>query len=161
MLPGCRAPFSSPRHTTVAAQTASVPGRPVPAQAGAVLYPSAPLPVIAGLRRLTHRYYRPAALPATGDLFAPRVNRPGCKCLDWHIPCGVYKKSGICLRHHRGAEPPRDIEPTGLVRTVGWRDRASASYAAADGVKAPARAPRGRFRGIHGGRTAPCLPVET
>src|SRR5712691_6952537 len=75
--------------------------------------------------------------------------------------CGVYQESGICVRHHCGAEPPRDIEPPGLVPTVGWRDRASTSYAAADRVQAPARAARGRFRGIHGGRTAPSLPAET
>src|SRR5258708_25853957 len=73
---------------------------------------------------------------------------------------GVYQERGICVRHHRGAEPPRDIEPPGLVTTVGWRDRASASYAAADRVTAPARGARGRFRGIHGGRTAPSLPAE-
>src|SRR5262249_277460 len=45
-------------------------------------------------------------------------------------------------------------------RTVGWRDRASASYAAADCIKAPASAARGRFRGINGGRAAPSLPAE-
>src|SRR5258706_16211748 len=75
--------------------------------------------------------------------------------------CGVYQENGICLRSHCGTEPPRYIEPPGLVTTVGWRDRASTSYDAADGVKAPASAARGRFRGIHGGRTAPSLPVET
>src|SRR3989337_4228543 len=77
------------------------------------------------------------------------------------MPFGVYQESGICVRNHCGAEPPRDIEPPGLVTTVGWRDRASASYAAAHRVKAPASAARGRFRGIHGGRTAPSLPAET
>src|SRR5438477_977942 len=77
-----------------------------------------------------------------------------------YMLCGVYEEGGICLRNYCGAEPPRDIEPPGLVTTVGWRDRASASYAAADRVKAPARAARGRFRGIHGGRTAPSLPAE-
>src|SRR5205823_1623141 len=46
------------------------------------------------------------------------------------------------------------------VPTVGWRDRASASYATADRVKAPASAARSRFRGIHGGRTTPSLPTE-
>src|SRR5205085_5407454 len=81
-------------------------------------------------------------------------------CLDTHMLCGVYQESGICVRNHCGAEPPRDIEPPGLVTTVGWRDRASTSYAAADRVKAPASAARGRFRRIHGGRTAPCLPAE-
>src|SRR5215470_5867262 len=73
---------------------------------------------------------------------------------------GVYKESGICVRNHCRAEPPRDIGPPGLVTTVGGRDRASTSYAAADRVKAPARAARGRFRGIHRGRTAPSLPAE-
>src|SRR6202011_2086952 len=81
--------------------------------------------------------------------------------LDTYMLCGVYQENGICLRNHCGAEPPRDIEPPGLVTTVGWRDRASTSYAAADRVKAPARAARGRFRGIHGGRAAPSLPAET
>src|SRR3989449_4690381 len=74
--------------------------------------------------------------------------------------CGVYQESGICVRNHCGAEPPRDTEPPGLVTTVGGRDRASSSYAAADRVKAPASAARGRFRRIHGGRTAPSLPAE-
>src|SRR5437773_2078189 len=73
---------------------------------------------------------------------------------------GVYEENGIGVRNHCGAEPPRDIEPPGLVPTVGWADRASASYAAADRVKAPASAARGRLRGIHGGRTAPSLPAE-
>src|SRR3984957_18669231 len=75
--------------------------------------------------------------------------------------CGVYTRNGICLRNHCGAEPPRDIEPPGFVATVGWRDRASTAYDAADRVQAPARAARGRFRRIHGGRTAPSLPAET
>src|SRR5258708_37990877 len=77
------------------------------------------------------------------------------------MPCGVYQGHGICVRSHCRAEPPRDIEPAGLVTTVGWRDRASTWYAAADRVKAPASAARGRFRRIHGGRTAPSLPAET
>src|SRR2546430_12818589 len=67
---------------------------------------------------------------------------------------------GICVRNHCGAEPPRDPAPPGLIPTVRGRDRASASYAAADRVKAPAGAARGRFRGIHRGRTAPSLPLE-
>src|SRR6266581_9732582 len=73
----------------------------------------------------------------------------------------VYKEGGICVRSHCGAEPPCDIEPPGLVRTVSGRDRASAWYAAAGRVQAPARAARGRFRRIHGGCTAPSLPAET
>src|ERR1700722_12896538 len=75
--------------------------------------------------------------------------------------CGVYTRNGICLRNHCGAEPPRDIEPPGFVATVGWRDRASTAYDAADRVQALASAARGRFRRIHGGRTAPSLPAET
>src|SRR5215472_11723321 len=75
--------------------------------------------------------------------------------------CRVYKDCGICVRSHCGAEPPRDIEPPGLVTTVSWRDRASASHAAADRVQAPASAAGGRFRGIHCGRTAPSLPAQT
>src|SRR5580704_5811703 len=74
---------------------------------------------------------------------------------------GVYTGNGICLRNHRGAEPPGDTKPPALVTTVGGRDRASTSYAAADRVKAPARAARCRFRRIDGGRTAPSLPAET
>src|SRR5882757_10055373 len=73
----------------------------------------------------------------------------------------VYERNGICVRSHCGAEPPRDTEPPGLVTTVGWRDRASTSDVAADRVQAPASAARGRFRRIHGGRTAPPLPAET
>src|SRR5882757_7247275 len=82
-------------------------------------------------------------------------------CLDTYIPFEVYKERGIRIRNHCRAEPPRDTEPPGLVPTIGWRDRASASDVAADRVQAPAGAARGRFRGIHGGRTAPSLPAET
>src|SRR5207245_1325642 len=76
------------------------------------------------------------------------------------MPNGVYEERGICLRHHCGAEPPRDLEPPGLVPTVGGGDRASTAYAAADRVKALARAARGGFRRIHGGRTASSLSAE-
>src|ERR1700747_984629 len=86
---------------------------------------------------------------------------PAYICLDTYMLSGVYQEHGICVRNHCGAEPPRDIEPARLVATVGWRDRASASHVAADRVKAPASAARGRVRGIHGGRTAPSLPAET
>src|SRR5215831_4179183 len=85
---------------------------------------------------------------------------PACIYLDTYILCGVYEEGGICVRNHCGAEPPRDLEPSRLLTTVGWRDRASASYVAADRVKAPASAARGRFRGIHGGRAAPPLPTD-
>src|SRR5205807_9618279 len=83
-----------------------------------------------------------------------------CTSLDTYMRHGVYKEHGICVRSPCRAEPPRDLEPSGLLTTVGGRDRASTSYAAADRVKAPASAARGRFRGIHGGRTAPSLPAE-
>src|SRR2546422_8661552 len=69
-------------------------------------------------------------------------------------------RDGICVRNHCGAEPPRDPAPPGLLPTVGGRDRAPPADAAAHGLQAPARAARGRFRGIHGGRTAPALPLE-
>src|SRR5579862_153199 len=82
-------------------------------------------------------------------------------CLDTYILFGVYQGNGICVRNHRGAQPPRDIEPPGLISTVGGRDRAPASYAAADRVQAPASAARGRFRGSHRGCTTPSLPFET
>src|SRR5580704_2894431 len=82
-------------------------------------------------------------------------------CLDKHMPGGVYQASGISVRSHCRAKSPRDLEPPGLVPTVGWRDRASTSYVAADRVKAPASVARGWFRGIHGGRAAPSLPAET
>src|SRR5215472_2582836 len=72
----------------------------------------------------------------------------------------VYKDRGIRIRNHCGAEPPRDIESPGLFGTVGWRDRASASYAAADRVQAPEGVARRGFRGIHGGRSAPALQAE-
>ena len=75
--------------------------------------------------------------------------------------CRVYQERGIRLRNHCRAEPPRDIEPPGLVATVGGRDRASTSHVAADGVKAPASAARGRFRGVYSGQTTPSLPAET
>src|SRR6266849_2818988 len=90
----------------------------------------------------------------------PLPGPPAFIYLDTYMPCGVYEENGICLRNHCRAEPPCDTEPPSLIPTVGWRDQASASYAAADRVKAPARAARGRFRGIHGGRTAPSLPAE-
>src|SRR5215469_4205716 len=82
-------------------------------------------------------------------------------CLDKYILCRVYKERGICIRNYCGAEPSRDIEPPGLIPTVSWGDRASTSYATADRVKALARAARGRFCGIHRGRSATSLPAET
>src|SRR5580692_4629991 len=72
--------------------------------------------------------------------------------------CGVYKGYGIRIRTRWGAERPRDIEPPGPLTTVGG-DRESASCDAADCVKAPARAARGRLPGIQDGRTKPSLPA--
>src|SRR5712692_7069133 len=105
----------------------------------------------------TSRYksYCPARRPKPLPGARPKI------CLDTYMPCGVYEEHGICIRNHCGAEPPRDLEPPGLVPTVSRRDRAPASYDAADRVKAPASAARSRFRGVHGGRTAPSLPAET
>src|SRR5580700_923918 len=71
-------------------------------------------------------------------------------CLDTYMLDRVYTESGICIRHHCGAEPPGDIEPSWLVTTVGGRHRASTSHVAAGRVKAPASATRGRFRRVHG-----------
>src|SRR5260221_12559778 len=81
--------------------------------------------------------------------------------LDTYMLCEVYQGRGIRVRHHCGAEPPRDLEPPGRVRTVGRRDRAAASDVAANRVQAPARVARRRFRGGHGRRTASSLPAET
>ena len=93
----------------------------------------------------------------------PRIILPSqfsCICLDTYMHCAVYTKDGIRVRDHCRAEPSRDTEPTGLVTTVGGRDRASASYAAANRIQAPARAARSRLCGSNGGRTAPSLSVE-
>lgn len=81
-------------------------------------------------------------------------------CLDTHMLIKVYEENGICVRNHCGAESPRDIEPPGLVTTVGGRDRASTPYAAADRVETSASAAGGRFCGVHRGCTTPSLPAE-
>ena len=81
-------------------------------------------------------------------------------CLDTHIRNRVYKWSGIRIRNYRGAEPPGDLEPPDLVRTVGGRDRTPASNVATDRVEAPASAARRRLRRIDGRRTAPSVPAE-
>src|SRR4029079_6077387 len=49
----------------------------------------------------------------------PFDTSPVCICLDTYILIGVYQGHGICVRNHCRAEPPRDIEPPGLVPTVG------------------------------------------
>src|SRR4029077_6242747 len=81
--------------------------------------------------------------------------------LDTYIRVRVYEESAIYLRNHRRAESPRDLEPPGLVPTIGGRDRASTSYAAADGVQAPAGAARRRFCRVNSGGTAPPRLPET
>src|SRR5690242_18344743 len=73
---------------------------------------------------------------------------------------GVYKGSGIRVRNHCGAEPARDLEPAGVLTTVGGRDRASTSDASADRLKTPASAARCRFCRIHDRRAAPSVPAE-
>src|SRR5215475_2414096 len=73
---------------------------------------------------------------------------------------GVYNVHGNGFRHYCGAQSPGNLEPAGYVATVGGRDRAPAWYAAADRVKTPARAARGRFCGVHGGRTTASVPAE-
>ena len=85
---------------------------------------------------------------------------PPCICLDRYIPIRVYTERGIRIRNYCRAQPPRDLGPPGLVPAVGGRDRAPASYAAADRIKAPARAARGWFCRIQSGCTAPSLPAE-
>ena len=39
----------------------------------------------------------------------------GSICLDEYMQCEVYKVSGISIRNHCRAQPPRDPEPAGLV----------------------------------------------
>src|SRR4030095_15703792 len=80
--------------------------------------------------------------------------------LDTYMRRAVYQKCGICVRNYRGAEPPRDLAPAGFVRTIRGRDRAPTADAAADRVKTPARAARGRLCGIHRGRTTASLSSE-
>ncbi len=81
--------------------------------------------------------------------------------LDTYMLCRVYQASGICIRNYCGAEPPRDTQSPSVVPTVGGRDRAPASYDAANRIQAPARTKGGRFCGIDGGRTAPSLPAKS
>ena len=80
--------------------------------------------------------------------------------LDTYMPYTVYTRDGFRLRNHCRAQPPRHPEPSRLVATVGWRDRAATPHAATGRLQASESVARGRFRGINGGRTAPPLPVE-
>src|ERR1700689_1477330 len=73
----------------------------------------------------------------------------------------VYEEYGIRIRNHCGAEPPGDPDAPGLIRAVGGGDRAPTSHDAADRIQAPARAARGRVRGVYRGRTAPSLSAQT
>src|SRR3954463_7720627 len=77
-----------------------------------------------------------------------------------YIPSRVYKECGIGVRDHRGAEPPRDPQSPGRIRTVGGRDRAAAGDATADSVQAPPGVARSRLRRVHHRRPAPCLPAQ-
>src|SRR5258706_4821414 len=77
------------------------------------------------------------------------------------MPDSVYSAYGIGVRNHRGAEPPRDPEPSGPVAEVGRGDRAPAPDAAADGVEASAGAARRRLRGIDSRRAAASLPAQS
>ena len=81
-------------------------------------------------------------------------------CLDTYMRLAVYTDCGA-VRNHCRAEPPRDIEPSGLVPTVSGRNRAATSYVPADSIKTPARFARSWFRRIHCGSAAPCLSTET
>src|SRR6185369_5653477 len=110
--------------------------------------------IVIGVSFSLSRSYRPATVAAKPPDGGARM------CLDTYMPRGVCSTHGICVRNHCGAEPPRDLEPSGFVTAIGWRDRAPASDAAADRVQAPASAARGRFRRSHGGRTAPSLSAE-
>src|ERR1700730_17666698 len=110
---------------------------------------------------LTQRRSRAVVIFTESSAKTNRCHTPSKYTLTRICYVEYIKRDGICLRNHCGAEPPRDTEPPGLVTTVGGRNRASTSYVAADCVKAPASAARRRFRGIHGGRTAPSLPAET
>ena len=132
-------------------------------RAGGAAQCTACYPLPTGNPRSRRRAIRPArkvVCPPRRCIPARRRTVGAVIYLDKHMLCGVYQESGIRIRSHCGAEPPRDIKPPGLVATVGGRDRASASYAADGRVQAPASAARGRFRGIHGGRAAPPLPAE-
>jgi hypothetical protein len=107
---------------------------------------------------------RNSNIPSTTVPPGPVRQRKTCLpfiCLDKYMLFEVYQRNGIRIRNHCGAEPPRDPESPSVVTTLGEGDRASASYTAADRVQALASAARGRFRGIHGGRTAPSLRAET
>src|SRR5437868_11266334 len=111
--------------------------------------------------RLYHGDIDPDENLSSASTFARRLTLTRAIYLDPYMLSGVYSERGICLRNHCRPEPPRDIDASRLVTTVGWADRASTSYASTNRVKAPASAARGRHRGIHGGRTAPSLPAET
>src|SRR5881396_1463865 len=84
---------------------------------------------------------------------------PAHKCLDRHIPVWEYTLHGICVRHPRGAEPPRPVESSGHVGEVGRGARTPAPDAPALGVETPPGAAGGRLRGVAGRGPAPRLPA--
>src|SRR3954462_8334495 len=73
----------------------------------------------------------------------------------------LYVCRGISVRHRRGAQPAGHPEPAALVRALRWRARARASTVAAVRLQAPARAARGRVRGITNRSAAAPLSPET
>src|SRR5881296_2182757 len=81
------------------------------------------------------------------------------KCLDRHIPVWEYTSHGICVRHPRGAEPPRPVESSGHIGEVGRGARTPAPDAPALGVETPPGAAGGRLRGVAGRGPAPRLPA--
>src|SRR5690348_16909431 len=92
-----------------------------------------------GVNQIMRAEYRPGAT-------LPFDMEPGSQrdiYLDTYMLHSVYYERGICVRDHCGAEPPRDTEPPGHLASVGGRDRAATSYAAADCVQAPASAAGG------------------
>src|SRR5262249_6128143 len=119
---------------------------------------SLPIPGITDIlrNRLVLRW--PDAIAPEGEKSLPPFSKYALTriCIMQYI-----RTHGICFRNHCGAEPPRHLEPAVLFATIGRTDRAPAPHAATHSVQAPARAARGRFRGVHHRRTAPSLQLET
>src|SRR5215471_13691390 len=80
--------------------------------------------------------------------------------LDTYITYEVYKGNGIRIRSRGRAQSPRDIEPAGVLRTIGGRARAPASHVATSRLQAPAGIAGGWVRGGDRRRTAPSLSAE-
>ena len=67
---------------------------------------------------------RPSQAATGHDRTIPPPGNPQRIFLDMYIRLAVHTEDGICDRNDCGAEPPRDLEPAGLVPTVGRGDRA-------------------------------------